>query len=960
MNKIMKSVVALACAAALVCGGRAFPAKAAENGVVQSGSFLAPDGWSVSGGYERDFGENFFGDSVFFSADAVKTTDGDKKNSSALYYTQAIEEGVTIDIGLRLLQGETEILLGAGAADSVSPQGAQKITIGASSFSFGEDKGGYGFDITNKRADISVDTAADSLTVTCGESVFTKKLELGSAAGYFGLAFMKESAAKGNVLDVCFIKEGKVVAGDTFTDESTIAPFNSDAAGYMWKRIAAEDVGAGARVLRAVSGNEIYNYGASWPSEFAYTGFEFVGGIGANYTVQYDITLMRSGWIGMIFNSNKMEAGERRINDNTALSGGRTFAAFADGKLKTMVFGSDDGSKLEGEELSYSYGRKMHVTMEMTQIGESETALDMSFIYADDPAQTKHATQFNIKQALKGQVAFSHSAEFVFSDLRIFDGEGKYVGGDDFSSENTYEKVMENWYVGLTAADPLKNYVVVEDFGTYENGTLSFSEISGAGVSEIDSSFAVPAREAGVDTRENMFGAVVEVRAGALSDGSYSFRFGDGNSVKIEKDKISALGKNGVIAQADFVGEGEYALGFTAKSSGEMTVTKDGEKVLTAAFGGEETFVGAYGFSVTRAADKMDLALKTFELSVEGIPQHPVLSVEKPPYLAVGREIDLTPAVMRDETDDVSALELDITVKNTQSGKTVEVKDNKVILPETGYYTVHYKLTNTHGLSAEDEFTARGVYRGEAVDLADKVVTDFTGASAGWKIDKGAVSNGNLQLSAGGSLSTEANFIYFLADFEVKGSFELVFGQCRDYENAFGIAVNADNTVTLRNLYAQDGTRNAVLAKDIALGEGVASVRLKVIGSTVTLYGRAESDPLKYYELASFKFESDMPVTYGTISLVAKEGAALSRAAVYSLDSGIEIPPDDYDPSDEMTGKHPKPVRGNKTGLIVGLSVGGAALIAGGACLAAVLIKKKNKANKANDNANDTEEGGKE
>lgn len=68
MNKIWKTGVVLFSAAALALSAGKLPfAKAdAVNGVVQSGSFLAPDaGWTIDGEYDRKFDGEFFGDSVF-------------------------------------------------------------------------------------------------------------------------------------------------------------------------------------------------------------------------------------------------------------------------------------------------------------------------------------------------------------------------------------------------------------------------------------------------------------------------------------------------------------------------------------------------------------------------------------------------------------------------------------------------------------------------------------------------------------------------------------------------------------------------------------------------------------------------------------------------------------------------------------------------------------------------------
>lgn len=150
-----------------------------------------------------------------------------------------------------------------------------------------------------------------------------------------------------------------------------------------------------------------------------------------------------------------------------------------------------------------------------------------------------------------------------------------------------------------------------------------------------------------------------------------------------------------------------------------------------------------------------------------------------------------------------------------------------------------------------------------------------------------------------------------------------------------------------------------MLSRELRLEEEYADIRLKVMGNTVTLYGRSAGDPLVWYELASFSFESDMPATYGTVSLRAADGeASVRKAAVYSLDASIEILPDDYDPADEGTGKHKKPLQGGEgidTGIIVAIA---AAVVVLAAVSAVLIIKKKKGRKQVTEGENKPEDGG--
>ena len=429
MNKITAGILGLATAAALALGigAQAAPVRAAEgaaaaetDNVLQSGSFLS-DGWTYSGDYERDYGDGAFIDSVFFTADQVHTAESGAaslvQTSSALFYTRSgLSDAYTVSFGIRVMQGSVNVLFGADDTNSVSPAGAQTLTLGATSYTFGAGSAvDYGFDITNARADVTVAVggASSTITVTCGGQTKSETLSLtaADAAGYFGFSFLEDTKAKGNLLDVTISDAKGLVYADTFTSEVSVAKgvtaanaAGASVSGYAWKPVMAEDVGdGGARVLRVVTGNEIHNYGSGWPSEFAYTGYELVGGVGAEYTIEYDLTALRSGWFGLKLNPNKVEAGEQKINTNTIATGSECFPAFSDGKIALITYGQGDGSTLDTTEIvSYEYGRKMHVSMHLQQEDDYSTKVELSFVYANDPAATVHSATFTMRSPIGG------------------------------------------------------------------------------------------------------------------------------------------------------------------------------------------------------------------------------------------------------------------------------------------------------------------------------------------------------------------------------------------------------------------------------------------------------------------------------------------------------------------------------------------------------------------------------
>lgn len=255
------------------------------------------------------------------------------------------------------------------------------------------------------------------------------------------------------------------------------------------------------------------------------------------------------------------------------------------------------------------------------------------------------------------------------------------------------------------------------------------------------------------------------------------------------------------------------------------------------------------------------------------------------------------------------------------------------------------ETTNSFGLSATDAFTARGIYRGEAVDTAPKLTTDCTAPDEGFTHSGGAYGPSGLTMANGQFLSTNYNFIYFLLYLRLDGlqeAVELTFGECHDVDNAFSVKIATDGTVTLRNLLTESGTTQTTLAENLRFSDAVC-LKLSVIGPQVVLSGRAETAAL-YTELARFTFEDDMPATYGKIAVRAHGAMTLSDVAVYTLDTSIPIDPDNYDPADEATGRRIKPLPPNpmRTVIIV-CSVVGGVLVLSGAALTVVLVLRKKK-----------------
>ena len=214
------------------------------------------------------------------------------------------------------------------------------------------------------------------------------------------------------------------------------------------------------------------------------------------------------------------------------------------------------------------------------------------------------------------------------------------------------------------------------------------------------------------------------------------------------------------------------------------------------------------------------------------------------------------------------------------------------------------------------------------------------------------------RLGKGASVTTNAKFTCFMAYIDItvtEGTgFEIAFG---DSAVKFG----ADDTVTTE-LNKTGGTRTF----DFSDFESGGIVFIEAIGGKVSfgVSARVAPENLLYEPVAVFDAEN----TLGTISVKTDENtqAVLRYIDVYSLDSTVNIEPDDYDPND---GKAPvKPgtdgANTNKpnTGLPgygFALIVIGSVLVAAGVAVAVILVVKrraKEKGNRVEKEKNDNEE----
>ena len=248
--------------------------------------------------------------------------------------------------------------------------------------------------------------------------------------------------------------------------------------------------------------------------------------------------------------------------------------------------------------------------------------------------------------------------------------------------------------------------------------------------------------------------------------------------------------------------------------------------------------------------------------------------------------------------------------------------------------------------SYEYSFYAR--YLGTGEDKVDVLRNNFgDGLGDAWSsVGSVTASGGVVTLGASSSVETTGTMPFFILYFTVDSiagdSFEITFGNCYNYENAYGIVFSrGESSVTLRNLAAP--TAPIAGGFDIFDAAG-ATVRLTVMGDTVSLAVREKDQPYDALgdSIVTASFAENNGMTYGKIGFRTGEnsGVSLSDVRLYSLDSSVLIDADNA-PPDEPTDEKPDNGGGN-VGLIVGLSVGGA-VIAAAAVVAIVLIRRKKK-----------------
>lgn len=777
----------------------------------------------------------------------------------------------------------------------------------------------------------AVELGAYTLTVNDGAQ------SSGSVTGG-KLALVFGATAAGNVLDITVRNaDGKVVLSDTFTSDKTVAPlFAADPVGYVWRSysaLAGRSL-ATEKTLHVVSTNELIVRDAGWPTEIAYTGYTLQGGVGARYTIDMQIMLVNSGpsgeWLGFINNTQTVAPGVRAINNNTLRPG--VYGGFVDRTTKT-IFGDMEYTG----SAPYEVNRKTDVRIELEQTGENATTVTIGFRYADAQETAYTQTVFYYKNPIGGYVGFSMSRTVVFYGLSITADDGtRHVA--PFGEMNSTDLAGESFFVGLK--QDAKFEVVDNGLAESGDGSVVFAETTAHGAT-LRTTYAVPART-GVDTREMMYAATLELSKVELSDANgIDLLLGEGeNFVRVKRDGLELYRDGALLTKANATIADDSTLTVETFADGRVKVAFD-ETTLEGAGFNESDFVGSPGIRVYNPDSRpMRVCPKRFSILISGIPTVPTLGIAAFRYVAVGQPYNLKPIAMSDELDEASALTLHITVTDPQEKETV-LKDGitQYTFAAPGYYTVSYRLTNTHELFAEKSMTVRAIYRGDDSAAIDKLDDPFDGADS--VTTDGTVTGGTVRLSGGNTLYTKgtvSTFMLYLDVQSVDGAFEIVFGNSHGYEYAFGILFD-NGAITGRNLTLKaGGSYDSEIAAPL-------TIKLTVIGGTATVALRAAETPFDnlYKSVATFAFSDDMPAGYGSVGIAAKEGATvvLDRMRIFSLAPNIDIDTEPYVPAPERV--RPNRKKSGNVGLIVGLSVGGGVLLIGGAAAVTVILSMRRK-----------------
>lgn len=932
--------------------------------------------------------------SVYFDSDVINSVNAQAtyQTSSALYSTRQFSGDYTVKFGIHLKKGAFELVLGATSNNIIESIDGLKFDFTSTGISFNkgvEESYGSGINILNRDVSFIIEVNTDNIIVQMiddGNAIFSKTYtkEL-NTDGYLGFIFSKANAGTGHILDVLISDTQNVtIVYDSFMDEATVAHFGeSNLEFYLWKSLT-EDNAKGQYGLRVATSNEFHIINSGWPNELLYTDYELQGGIGKKYTIQFDLTL-GNGFFGFVPNAKRNDKGLYQNNINTIVGDVQTLPSFDSGSIKIVSF-SNDGitAPVDSTVVSYMQNRKMNVAITLEQTEIAKTNARITFTYANDITRTSYFKDYTISRAIGGYVGFHFGAETRFSNFSIFDENNNYVARDDFSKNNILETIdsknyLSNWYMSLSKNNA-SNKLLLYDFGNYNSDSkLIINSNQKSGLALI-SNKSVPARQAIIDTREIMFISELTIKAEKLtSNNSLNFLFGiDEANANGVAQKLSQLNRVAVSQQSidiyqggtliksqtfDSIKENEYILKFVGKSNGILEVYADDVLLCDANYGlnNDDIFVGKLGIlSLNESNEALKINLNAFIVELTGIPSVPTLIINKPAYLTVGESIDLTPSVMSDEIDTAEDLSLLITVTNLSTNEEIAVTNNKVTLPSADYYRIEYVLTNKATLTASDSFIARGIYRGNNEKSLDVIRSDFAETDENWSYNNALVTNDKVSINKNGELMSIETAMHFIMMIDIdtvrtdaNGSLEIIFGNCYDYNHSFGIIFNNNNTVTLRNLFSENGTRNITLSRDINLynSENTTTLKIMVMGSQITVFAKSENEPYDflYKAIMTAYFENDMPATYGQLGVKTGGDTSLnlSNAQIFSLNSYIDIETEEYDPSIDAD----KQGRGLKPLLNAGMQLYEVILIVAGIILGMaaativilVLIKKNGK-----------------
>ena len=776
---------------------------------------------------------------------------------------------------------------------------------------------------------------------------------------------------------------------DTFAttqqDGGTFSPIDPSESDKLWVIKSASGAYEVSRYMRLMRGNELVlgNLGATNELVWIEDAAKMTGGVGAEYTVKFDYRNMANTWnsdanlmpsLAFVLNADTSVLTAGVAERSVSVAGSRTqFPALVyenDGLQVGIIGTGNEVKELEEAKISTDvYGDLYNVTVRMEQTGESVTKVSVD--YFNSRNGNTYAGVYEVAQPINGYFAMIAKNSMVISGFRMYDKDDALIAASEFEGINVTtadrSKKIEStdsefaWYIGTET-----NSITV--FNEWGNATANKALVihDRAGESNVFSYNAVVTEVVdGYTPREVMFEAQFDVSKASLNGGSFSFVFGGGQgSLSFDGTNVTAKhGSDTVGSAAAFALADSTAVRVVAESAGTLSVYAGESQTaaLTADYSayGANVFAGSVGFS---AGGSAVVRVDSFELTMKGIRDYAVLEVTPRSVVSVGEKTDFMPDAYSDAVDDQSALSLVITLV-PEEGDLVVIYggssdgDGSYTFTDKGNWTVNYELTNTAGLVTRDSYSFLVRYMGTGEDKVDVLRNNFeNGLGDAWT-SQGTVSaaGGAVTLAASSSVETVGTMPYFIMYFTVDSldgsDFEITFGNCHDYENAFGIIFHSgENYVTLRNLKEETAAIEGNF--DIFAQDG-AQIKVVVLGNTVTVSARAANGPYDDLSKAivTAEFAENLGMTYGKIGFRTAEEttAKLSDVRLYSLDASIDIDPDNAPPEEPETPPATEdPDEGGLPGWAIALIVVGAVVVVAAVVVAVVFVRKKGKKNEKN------------